>query len=134
MALTKSDKQFLKENFVSKGDISNLTSAFNVGLGGLKSYIDEKFKFFPTKEELNRRLSELPTRDEFNEKIRLLPTRKEFLARMDMLSGEYKKIDEAETLHAGKLSEHTDELEKYDERIKAFESRHDSKPTPPFTV
>lgn len=112
MALTKSDKQFLKENFVSKGDISNLTSAFNVGLGGLKSYIDEKF----------------------SEAFRLLPNKQDFFSRMDMLSGEYKKIDEAETLHAGKLSEHTDELEKHDERIKAIESRHGSKPTPPFAV
>lgn len=129
MAFTKADKQFLKENFTTKDDlvgmegrqdkkystkdnINNLSSAFKVALGGLQDYIDEKFQ----------------------EAFRLLPNKEDFFSRMDMLSGEYKKIDEAETLHAGKLSEHSDALEKYDERMKALESRHKSKPTPPLAV
>ncbi len=93
-------------------DLKKISLLINTGLGGLKSYIDEKF----------------------SEAFRLLPNKQDFFFRMDRLSGEYKKIDEAETLHAGQLSEHTDELEKHDERIKAIESRHDSKPTPPFAV
>ena len=76
------------------------------------------------------------TRDEvrtmMKEETKHLPTKDEFFTRMDKLSGEYKKIDEAETLHAGKLSQHSDELEKHDERIKALESRRGSKPLPPF--
>ncbi len=75
-----------------------------------------------------------PTREEVREivkvEIKHLPTKEKFFARMDKLSGEYQKIDEAETLHAGKLSEHSDQLEKHDQRIKALEDRHKSAPTP----
>src|SRR3989344_2099455 len=78
---------------------------------------------FPTKEEV-------VLKEAFEEKIRLLPTKEEFFSRMDKLSGEYKKIDKAETIHAGQLSEHDDTLESHDERIKALESRHGSKPAP----
>lgn len=125
MAFTKADKQFLKENFSTKDDlvamekrqdakystkddVRNLQSAFKVALGGLQDYIDEKFK----------------------ESYRLLPTKEEFFARMDKLSREYEKIDQAETLHNGRLSDHTDTLENHDERIKALERRKISTPAP----
>lgn len=63
------------------------------------------------------------------ESIRHLPTKEEFFSRMDKLSGEYKKIDEAETMHAGTISDHTDTLEKQEERIKALENRLKTSPT-----
>lgn len=85
---------------------------------------------------LQKALLPLSTGEEIDqkldEKIRLLPTREEFFDRMDKLSGEYKKIDEAETLHAGKLAEHSDTLENHDDRIKILERRHVSAPTPPI--
>jgi len=78
-----------------------------------------------------------PTRDEVKEivkmEIKFLPTKEEFFARMDKLSGEYKKIDEAETPHGGKISEHSDQLEKHEDRIKVLESRHVSKPATPLS-
>lgn len=89
-------------------DLKKIALLINTGLGGLKDYIDEKFK----------------------EAFRLLPNKEDFFSRMDKLSHEYQKIDEAETLHASKLSEHTDTLENHDERIKALEHRKSSKPAP----
>lgn len=66
---------------------------------------------------------------QFYEKhIQYLPTKKEFFTRMDKLSGEFKKIDEAETLHVGTLSDHTDQLENHDQRITALENRKSSAP------
>lgn len=130
----------IQKTSLQPADITRLISAMKVVFPThedvekiVEEKIGEKTKFLPTKETLDQRLSELPTREEFDEKIRLLPTKEEFFSRMDKLSGEYKKIDEAETLHAGKLSEHTDEIEKHDARIKALESRLGSKPTPPLT-
>ena len=68
-------------------------------------------------------------RDIVKEEIGYLPTKEEFFSRMDTLSGEYKKIDEAEALHAGTMSDHTDTLEKHEEHIKALENRFKASPT-----
>lgn len=40
----------------------------------------------------------------FQEAFRLLPSKKEFFDRMDRLSGEYVKIDQAQTLQSGQIS------------------------------
>jgi|WetSurMetagenome_2_1015567.scaffolds.fasta_scaffold425974_1 hypothetical protein len=82
---------------------------------------------FPMREDVDKIVEK-----KLDEKIKLLPTKDEFFARMDKLSGEYKKIDEAETLLDGQLSDHNDALEKHEARIKALESRHGSKPIPPI--
>ncbi|MBI3956234.1 hypothetical protein HY339_03165 [Candidatus Gottesmanbacteria bacterium] len=66
----------------------------------------------------------------YDDHIKYLPTKDEFFTRMDKLSGEYKKIDEAETLHTGMMSEHTDTLENHDQRITALENRKVSSPAP----
>lgn len=80
---------------------------------------------FPTRNEVEQMFDE-----KLNEKIGRLPTKDEFNSRMDQLSGEYKKIDEAETLHAGALSAHDDTLENHDQRLKSLENRFKSTPTP----
>lgn len=112
MALTDADikklKNSFKDTFATKNDLTNLTTAFNIALGGLKTYIDERF----------------------SEAFRLLPTKEEFFSRMDKLSCEYKKIDEAETLHTGTMSDHADTLENHDQRIAALENRKTFTPAP----
>ena len=76
---------------------------------------------FPTTDEV---------RDIVKEETKHLPSLEHFDQRMDKLSGEYKKIDEAETLLADTMSEHTDTLENHDQRITALENRKVSSPTP----
>lgn len=80
---------------------------------------------FPTREEVEKIVEE-----KLDAKIKNLPTKDEFFNRMDKLSREYKKIDEAETLHTGMMSEHTDTLENHDQRITALENRKTSFPAP----
>lgn len=78
---------------------------------------------FPAREEVKKIVEET-----IGKKTKFLPTKEEFFARMDKLSREYEKIDQAETLHAGAISEHTDTLENHDERIKVLERRKISTP------
>lgn len=80
---------------------------------------------FPTRDEVRTIVKE-----ELDAKIKNLPTKDEFFTRMDKLSGEYKKIDEAEILHTGTVSEHTDTLENHDQRITALENRKVSSAAP----
>lgn len=79
---------------------------------------------FPTRDELGEILDK-----KLEEKLGRLPTKEEFAKRMDKLSGEYKKIDEAETLHAGGISEIKTEVENHDDRITVLEKRHTTQPS-----
>ncbi len=101
----------------------------------INQLLDAFKKNFVTRDEFDERVGTIVEQklDEritpLKDKISLLPTKEEFFARMDKLSGEYKKIDEAETLHVGTISDHTDQLENHEERIKTLERRHSSNPT-----
>ena len=72
------------------------------------SFVVEK----TVKEQLNTK---------FEEAFRLLPSKEEFFSQMDTLSGEYKKIDEAQTLQSGQIADHEDKLEDHEKRIIAVE-------------
>ncbi|MEK7119199.1 MAG: hypothetical protein AAB457_04035 [Patescibacteria group bacterium] len=87
----------------------------------IASLINAMKLVFPTREEVGKIV---------DERFKFLPTKDEFFARIDKLSGEYKKIDEAETLHAGTMSDHADKIENHDERISALENRKASSPAP----
>lgn len=67
-----------------------------------------------------RYLKVFETKTDHQESLRVLksllsrlPTKEEFFARMDTLSGEYKKIDETQTIQSGRLSELEDKLEEH---------------------
>ena len=110
----------MKTVFPTKSDVEQIVT----------TKIDEKIKLLPTWASFDEKFKDIPTRAEMEELIKNLPTKEEFFSRMDQLSGEYQKIDEAETLHTGTLSAHEETLEKHDERIKALERRKASTPTP----
>lgn len=88
---------------------------------------------FPTRDEFDQIIDEKLDK-KFDEKLGKLPTKEEFFSRMDKLSGEYQKIDEAETLHAGTLSEQADAIEKLDQRVTVLEKRKSSSPVPVSSV
>lgn len=96
-----------KKSFLTSIDIASLINAMKL--------------VFPTREEVRLIIKE---------ETKHLPSKDDFYSRMDKLSGEYIKIDEAETLHIGRLSELTDKIENHDGRIKALESRRGSTPAP----
>ncbi len=95
MAFTKSDKQFLKDNFASKDDITNLRSGVNIALGLLKDHIDRQF----------------------SKAFRLLPTKQEFFTRMDKLSGEIQKVRVEQTIHSGVHDRNDNRLSRVEKKL-----------------
>lgn len=72
---------------------------------------------------ISKKIRHLVTNDELKEAISHLPSKDEFYTKMDEVMGELKAIREEQILISGKVSDHTDELEDHDERIKRMEKR-----------
>lgn len=111
-------ENMIKKSTLHPADITALIGAMKV--------------VFPTREEVEQMIDE-KLDQKLDQKLGRLPTKEEFSSRMDQLAGEYKKIDEAETLHAGNISEHADTLENHEDRIKVLEHRRESTPSPVST-
>ncbi|KKU85734.1 hypothetical protein A3A64_03070 [Candidatus Gottesmanbacteria bacterium RIFCSPLOWO2_01_FULL_48_11] len=61
--------------------------------------------------------------EKLDKKTRLLPTKDEFFTKMDEVVGELKAIREEHALQGNTLSNHTDQLENHDKRVKNLEER-----------
>ncbi|OGG02540.1 hypothetical protein A2Z33_01965 [Candidatus Gottesmanbacteria bacterium RBG_16_52_11] len=55
------------------------------------------------------------------DELKHLPTKDEFAEKMDNMMGELKTIREEITLVSGRMSDHTDELDKHDRRLSRTE-------------
>lgn len=56
--------------------------------------------------------------EKVDEKTRNLPTKKDFFEKMDEVVGELKAIREEQPLISQKLSEHSDRIEKIEEKLQ----------------
>lgn len=61
--------------------------------------------------------------EKLGEKTSLLPTKQEFFGKMDEVMGELKAIREEHALQGHTVSNHTDQLEDHEERLKKVEKR-----------
>ena len=64
-------------------------------------------------DEIGKRVREI-----VKEQIKHLPNKEEFYTRMDEVMGEIKEIREEQTLIAGRVSQHSDDLEEHEAKIK----------------
>ena len=93
-------KQEFKEQFanvVTKQDLDILA----------EDQASRYLRVFETKTDHQESFAELKSL------LQNMPSKEEFFNRMDKLSGEYKKIDEAQTIQSNQLSELEDKLEKH---------------------
>lgn len=81
---------------LTKDDINKIQFLITAGSNRVIKEIDE------VKEEIR----------EVKEQVKFLPTREEYFDSMDKLMGEVKKVREEQEVIGGKLSEHSDRLEK----------------------
>ena len=121
---TKDELKEVLQNTASKDDLQ----AIKNDLKAMEERQDKKFE-----ERYNTLLNNIVTNATFDErvkeavnevldeKIKNLPTKEEFSARMDKLSGEYKKNDQEHTVQSGQITDHEDQLEDYEKRISALE-------------
>lgn len=58
-----------------------------------------------------------------DEKTKQLPTKDEFFSKMDEVVGELKISREEQTLQAGRISYHTDQIEDHEQRIEDLEKK-----------
>ena len=61
--------------------------------------------------------------EKIDEKTKRLPTKEEFFGKMDQVMGELKAIREEHTLQSNRVSNHTDQLDHHDKRLKLLEKR-----------
>lgn len=64
---------------------------------------------------------EKSTKKVIKDEIKFLPTKEEFYKKMDKLIGEIKASREEHTVISGSLSNHSDQLDDYKERIDKLE-------------
>lgn len=100
-----------KQVFATKEDIQQLDTKVS-GLDAKVSDLDTKF-------------------DEIDEKITKLDTKQDNMdIKLDGFLGEILASREEQTLQGEKIDNHTDELEKHEQRIKVLEHRKQSSPVP----
>ncbi|OGG14292.1 hypothetical protein A2773_06770 [Candidatus Gottesmanbacteria bacterium RIFCSPHIGHO2_01_FULL_39_10] len=97
--LTKPDKNWLKNNFITNEDAKNFASPSD--LKALEDRIDKRLD------------------EKLDEKIKFLPTKDDFYEKMDQVMGELKTVRESQELHAGQHAEIRDEIDKLKKAVNS---------------
>lgn len=96
-----------------KGEINVLRREFKAEIADAEKRIKGSLKFDIS--EITERLDKLEIREDKHYNF--------LIDKLDWLVGAYKKFEDEHDIHSAKISEHTDKLENYLQRLKTLEVR-----------